>query len=87
MKGSIYDCINHIKHVSKKKLTFENILASMSKLDTVHNLDADKSRKFVSGMNKNQLLELPDNVYKIKRKDAIESALPEIYETETLVIN
>ena len=58
----------------------------MSKLDTVDNLDADKLRKFVSGMNKNQLLELSDNVCKIKRKDTIDT-LPEIYETETLVIN
>ena len=86
MEGSIYDCINHIKHVSKKKPTFKKILASMSKLDTVDNLDADKLRKFVSGMNKNQLLELSDNVCKIKRKDTIDT-LPEIYETETLVIN
>ena len=34
MEGSIYDCINHIKYVSKKKPTFEEILASMSELDT-----------------------------------------------------
>ena len=86
MEGSIYDCFNHIKHVSKKKPTFKKILASMSKLDTVDNLDADKLRKFVSGMNKNQLLELSDNVCKIKRKDTIDT-LPEIYESETLVIN
>ena len=86
MEGSIYDYFNHIKHVSKKKPTFKKILASMSKLDTVDNLDADKLRKFVSGMNKNQLLELSDNVCKIKRKDTIDT-LPEIYETETLVIN
>ena len=86
MEGPIYDCFNHIKHVSKKKPTFKKILASMSKLDTVDNLDADKLRKFVSGMNKNQLLELSDNVCKIKRKDTIDT-LPEIYETETLVIN
>ena len=84
MEGSIYDCINHIKHVSKKKPTFEKILANMSKLDTADNLGADKLRKFVPGMNENQLLELSDNVYKIKRKDTIESALPGIYETGLL---
>ena len=38
-------------------------------------------------MIENQLLELSDNVYKIKEKDSIESALPEISEIETLVIN
>ena len=38
-------------------------------------------------MIENQLLELSDNVYKIKGKDTIEKALPEISETETSVIN
>ena len=33
--------IKHIKYVSKKKPTFEKILASMSKLDTVDNLNED----------------------------------------------
>ena len=87
MKGSIYDCINHIKYVSKKKPTFEKILASMSKLDTVDNLDANKLRKLLSGMIENQLLELSYNVYNIKGKDTIEKALPEISETETYVMN
>ena len=87
MEGSIYDCINHIKCASKKKPTCEKILASMSKLDTVENLDADKLRKRLSDMIENQLLELFDDVYKIKAKDTIESALPETSETETLVIN
>ena len=59
----------------------------MSKLDTVDDLDADKLRKILSGMIENQLLELPDNVYKIKGKDTIESAFPELSETETFVIN
>ena len=45
MEGSIYDCINHISYVSKKKPTFEKILASMSKFDTVDNLDKDKLRE------------------------------------------
>ena len=71
MEGLIYDCINHIKCVSKKKPNFEKNLASISKLDMIEN----------------QLLELSDNVYKIKEKDSIESALPEISEIETLVIN
>ena len=34
-----------------------------------------------------KLLELSDNAYKIKGNDTIESALPEISETETLAIN
>ena len=38
MEGSVYDCINHIKYVNKKKPTFEKFIASMSKLDTVDNL-------------------------------------------------
>ena len=71
MEGLIYDCINHIKCVSKKKPNFEKNLASISKLDMIEN----------------QLLELSDNVYKIKEKDSIESAFPEISEIETLVIN
>ena len=58
----------------------------MSKLDTVDNLNEHKLRKLLSGMIEYQLLELPDNVYKIKRKDTIEKALPEISETETSVI-
>ena len=58
MEGSIYDYVNHIKYVSKKKPTFEKNLASMSKLDTMDNLDADKLRKLLSAMIKNQLLEL-----------------------------
>ena len=85
MEGSIYDCINHIKYVSQRKSTFEKILASMSKLDTVNNLDKDKLRKIFSGMVENQLLELRD-VYKIKGKDTVESALLEISKTEILVI-
>ena len=87
MEGSIYTCINYIKYVSKKKPTFEKILASMLKLDTVDNLDEDKLRKLLSGMIENQQLELSDNVYRIKGKDTIEKALPEISETETSVIN
>ena len=88
MEGSIYDCIKHLKYVSKKKPTFdEKILASMSKLDTVNNLDADKLKKHLSGITENQRLELSDDVYKIKGKDTIESVLPEISETETIVIN
>ena len=87
MEGSIYDCINHVKYVSKKNPTFEKILASMSKLDTVNKLDTDNLRKLLSGMIENQLLELSDNVYKIKGKDTIEKALSEISETETSVIN
>ena len=59
----------------------------MSKLDTVDNLDADKLRKLLSGMIENQLLELSDNVYKVKGKDTIRKALPEITETKTSVIN
>ena len=88
MEGSIYDCIKHLKYVSKKKPTFdEKILASMSKLDTVNNLDADKLKKLLSGITENQRLELSDDVYKIKGKDTIENVLPEISETETIVIN
>ena len=52
MEGSIYDCINHVKYVCKKKPAFGKILASMSKLDTVDNLDADKLRKLLSFMIK-----------------------------------
>lgn len=48
MERSIYGCINHIKCVSKKRLTFEKILGSMSK--SKDNLDADKLRKLFSGM-------------------------------------
>ena len=59
----------------------------MIKLHTVDNLDADKLRTFLSGMIENQLLELSDNVYKIQGKDTIGSALLEISEIETLVIN
>ena len=59
----------------------------MSKLDTVNNLDADKLKKHLSGITENQRLELSDDVYKIKGKDTIESVLPEISETETIVIN
>ena len=59
----------------------------MSKLDTVDNWNENKLRKLLSGMIENQLLELSDNVYKIKGKDTIEKALPEISETETSVIN
>ena len=39
MERSIYDRINHIKYISKKKPIFENILGSMSKLDTEADLD------------------------------------------------
>ena len=56
-----------------KKLTFEKILARMSKLDTLDNLDADKSRRLLSGMTENELLELSDNADKMKGKDSIES--------------
>ena len=38
-------------------------------------------------MIENLLLGLPGNVYKVKEKGTIESILPEIYETEALVIN
>ena len=82
MEESIYDRINHTKYVSKKTSTFEKILATMSKLDTVDNLDADKLRKLLSGMIENQLLELSDNVYKAKGKDTIKSTLPEISEEQ-----
>ena len=37
-------------------------------------------------MIQNQLLNLSDNVYKVKGKDATENALPEMSETETPVI-
>ena len=87
MEGSIYNCINHTKYVRKKKPTFEKLLASMSALDTEDNLDVDKLRKLLSGMIENQLLELSDNVYKVKGKNTIENVFPEISETETLVIN
>ena len=87
MEGSIYNCISHTKYVRKKKPTFEKLLASMSELDTEDNLDVDKLRKLLSGMIENQLLELSDNVYKVKGKNTIENVFPEISETETLVIN
>ena len=45
----------------------------MSKLDTLDNLDADKSRRLLSGMTENELLELSDNADKMKGKDSIES--------------
>ena len=61
MEGSIYDCINHDKYVSKKNSTFEYFLISMSKLAT-----SAKLRKLLSGIILNQLLELSHNVYKIK---------------------
>ena len=54
------------KYVNKTKPTIEKILPSISKLDTDDKLDADKLRKLLSGMVENQLLELSDNVYKIK---------------------
>lgn len=38
-------------------------------------------------MIENLLLGLAGNVYKVKEKGTIESILPEISETETLVIN
>ena len=44
METSVYDCINHIKYVSKKNPTFEKILASMLKLNAVDNPDADEER-------------------------------------------
>ena len=56
-----------------KKPTFEKILARMSKLDTLDNLDADKSRRLLSGMTENELLELSDNADKTKGKDSTES--------------
>ena len=59
----------------------------MPKLDTKDNPDTDKLRKLLASMIENQLLELPHNVCKIKEKDTIESVLPEISKTETLVIN
>ena len=59
----------------------------MSKLDTGDNINADKLRKLLSCMIENQLLELSDNVYKIKWTDTIENVFPEISETETFVIN
>ena len=54
------------KYVNKTKPTIEKILPSISKLDTDDKQDADKLRKLLSGMVENQLLELSDNVYKIK---------------------
>ena len=50
-------------------------------------VDADKLRKLLSGSIENQLLELFDNVSKIKGKDTIENAFQELSETENLVIN
>ena len=84
MKEPIYDYINHIKYINKKKSTFEKILASISKLDT-EDLNAKKSRKHLSGITEKQLLGLTDNVYKIKGKDITENVLPGT--SETLVIN
>ena len=54
MEECINECINHINYVSKKKPTFEKILASMSKLDT-EDLDAEKLRKLLSVMVEKQL--------------------------------
>ena len=51
------------------------------------NLDADKLRNLLSAMIENQLLELPDNVHRIKGKDTIDKALPEISENGTSVTN
>ena len=84
MKESIYDYINHIKYINKKKSTFEKILASISKLDT-EDLNAKKSRKHLSCITEKQLLGLTDNEYKIKGKDITENVLPGT--SETLVIN
>ena len=61
MEGSIYDCINHDKYVSKKNPTFEYFLISMSKLGT-----SEKLRKLLSGIINDQLLELSNNAYKIR---------------------
>lgn len=62
IERSVYDCINHVKYVNNKNSTFEEIFASMSKLDAEDKLDADKLRTFLSGMIENQLLKLSDNV-------------------------
>ena len=78
MKGSIYDCIDRVKYVSKKKPTFEKVLASMSKIDIVNNLDAD--------IVENISCLTTENV-KVRGKDPIESALRKISEAETFVIN
>ena len=51
------------------------------------NLDANKLRNLLSAMIENQLLELPGNVHRIKRKDTIDKALPEISENGTSVTN
>ena len=58
--------IDHIKYVSMKNPTSEKILASRSKVVT-ENQDADKLR---SSAIEKQLIELSDNVNKIKEKDA-----------------
>ena len=50
-------------------------------------VDAYKWRKVLSGSTENQLLELLDNISKIKGKDTIENAFQELSETENLVIN
>ena len=51
------------------------------------NLDANKLRNLLSAMIENQLLELPGNVHRIKGKDTIDKALPEISENGTSVTN
>ena len=51
------------------------------------NLDADKLRNLLSAMIENQLLELPGNVHRIKGKDTIDKALPEISENGTSMTN
>ena len=83
MEGSVLNILNikHIKYVRKKKAIFKKNRGSMSKVDTVDNLDVDKLRKLASDMIEKQLLELSDNFYKIKGKDIIEQVLPEISET------
>ena len=43
-------------------------------------------REFLLGMIENQLLELSDDVYKIKGKDTTENVFSEISEIETLAI-
>ena len=50
-------------------------------------VDVYKLRKVLSGSTENQLLELLDNIFKIKGKDTIENAFQELSETENLVIN
>ena len=40
MEEYAYNCINHIKYVSKKIPTYEKILPNISKLD-IYNPDAD----------------------------------------------